>query len=66
MQCSLWTDCLVAKGQSEGSCSAVAQAVLGNACRALALAAEAAGRLHCGAFGHVRAHEGQAAKPTMS
>ena len=34
MQCSLWTDCLVAKGQSEGSCSAVAQAVLGNACRA--------------------------------
>ena len=60
VRCTVWSDCLVAKGQTEGSCNTVAHAVLGRACRAVSLAAEASGRLHTGAFEHVRAHVGHA------
>ena len=56
--CFFWSDCLVAKGQCEGSCSASQQATLGRACRAVVLAAEAAGRINSDSFSHVRAHKG--------
>ena len=56
--CFLWSDCLVAKGQCEGSYSMRAHATLGRACRAIVLAAESAGRLSSDSFSHVKAHRG--------
>ena len=56
--CFFWSDCLVAKGQCEGSCSASQQATLGRACRAVVPAAESAGRINSDSFPHVRAHKG--------
>ena len=55
---AIWSDCLVAKGQTVGEVGSSQASTLAIACRDLALAVEAAGRVKAGHYGHVRAHAG--------
>eukprot|EP00439_Symbiodinium_sp_Y106_P031357 s772_g3.t1 len=57
-RCHVWSDCLVAKGQTDGTYCASENTTLGQACRAIALTAESAGRLDWESIQHVRAHVG--------